>query len=232
MPRSSLPEESDIESLLSQNSVESGFGEKVQQDVGYGYCLRRCTPSLDTKRRVVVALATIIAALALATLALEALTLRLGPSSDGGSINHCGSNMQEALALGCKFDAINYSWQPPECFHEQVYKRYWDLTRAPGALKWYADSTFTKELPQDIELLMYTPQVWSEHRLHVVHCLYDWELMHYALSMNKPVPEFISRLNHTVHCADTALDQHYRVKDTVIKASHNRCVMLAQVKVG
>lgn len=231
MPRSSLSAESDNQSLLSQNSVESGIGEKAQQDVTYGYCLRRFTPSLDTKQLVAVAIATIIAALALATLALEALALRLGPSSDGGSINRCGSNTEEALALGCKFDAINYSWQPPECFHEKVYKRYWDLTRAQGALKWYADSNFTKELPQDIELLMHTPHVWSEHRLHVVHCLYDWELMHYALSMNKPVPEFISRLNHTVHCADTALDQHYRIKDTVIKASHNRCVMLAQVKV-
>lgn len=226
MPRSSLPEDSDNQSLLSQNSVEYGFGKKVQQDVAHRYCLRRFTPCLDTKRLVVVAIATIIAALALATLALEALALRLGTSSDGGSINHCGSNTQEALALGCKFDAINYSWQPPECFHEQVYMRYWDLTRAEGALKLYADSNFTKELPQGIELLMHTPQVWSEHRLHVVHCLYNCELMHYALSMNKPVPEFISRLNHTMHCADTALDQHYRVKDTVIKASYNRYVML------
>ncbi|KAG8404822.1 hypothetical protein J3459_016636 [Metarhizium acridum] len=169
---SSTSEESDNQNLLQQNCVESGFGEKEQQDVASPY------------------------------------------------------------PLGRKFDAINYSWQPPERFHEEVYKRYWDLTRAQGALKWYADSRFTKELPQDIELLMHTPHVWSEHRLHVVHCLYDWELMHYALSMNKPVPEFISRLNHTMHCVDTALDQNYRVKDTVIKASHNRCVMLAQVKVG
>ncbi|KAM3435424.1 hypothetical protein MY4824_004890 [Beauveria thailandica] len=228
MSSSRTSEESDTQTLLSQDTVELALAEKAPQYRPASHQFLRLASRLSPKYIAGVTVAVMVVGLAVATLVVEALSWRPQYSTDGFNIstNHCGATAEEALALGCKFDAINYAWQPADCFHEEVYNRYWAMSKEQGALKWYADSGFTKELPQDIDVLMHTPYVWSEHRLHVVHCLYDWELMHYALTRNKLVPEFISHLNHTMHCADTALDQNYRIQDTSIKASHNACVRL------
>ena len=221
MSRSSNSEESDRETLLPQDSVELGLGEKRLQDLASPSCFRQFISSCNTKRLVIsIIIVVTIGALTFATLVSPAK-----PSSNVSN-NHCGSTADEAIALGCKFDVINYSWQPPECFDEDIHNRYWRKSQEEGQLKLYADSNFTMELPQDLELLMRTPKVWSEHRFHIVHCMYTWELMHHALTLNKPVVEFVSLFNHTMHCTDTALEEDHKVQDTIIQASHNRCVML------
>jgi hypothetical protein len=221
MPRSSNSEESDQQILLSQESVELGFGEKMPRYMASPSRFRQFISSCNTKRLVV----SVIIVVTVGILTFTALTPR-SKYSPNIFTNHCGSTAEEAIDLGCKFDVLNYSWQPPECFDEEIYNRYWEKSQEHGPLKWYADSNFTKELPQNLELLMHTPYVWSEHRFHVVHCMYTWELMHHALTLNKPVVEFVSLFNHTMHCGDTVLDEDWKVQNTSIKASHNRCVML------
>jgi hypothetical protein len=221
MPRSNNSEESDSQTLLSQDSIELGFDEKASQYAAPPSRFRRFMSSNNAKRLVV----SLVIVITVGVLTFIALTPRSGYSPDVLS-NHCGSTSEEAIALGCKFDVLNYAWQPPECFDEDVFNRYWEKSQEHGPLKWYADSTFTTELPQDIELLMHTPRVWSEHRFHILHCMYAWELIHHAVTLKKPVVEFISHYNHTMHCADTAMTENWTENDTSIKASHNRCVMM------
>lgn len=221
MPSSCDFEESDQQSLLSQESIELGLGEKMPENMPSPSRFRRYLSICNSKRLVV----SIILVVTIGVLTFTVLDQRSTYPSDIFT-HHCGTTAEEAIALGCKFDVLNYSWQPPECFDEEIYNRYWEKSQEHGPLKWYADSNFTKQLPQELELLMHTPYVWSEHRFHVVHCMYAWELMHHALTLNKPVVEFISLFNHTAHCADTALDEGFKVQDTSIMASHNRCVML------
>lgn len=223
MPRSSS-EESDQQSLLSQDPVELGLQEKLSlPPPSPPSRFRQFLLSFCNKTRLVVFI-TIVGAIS-----VLALTAIIQPHSQSvsSSSNHCGFSAEEALALGCQFDILNYAWQPPECFDQDIYDRYWAKSQEHGPLKWYADARLTHELPQDIELLMHTPFVWTEHRFHVVHCMYAWELLHHALTLGRPVMEFISTMNHTQHCADTALNEDWEAEKTSIKASYNRCVWLA-----
>lgn len=221
MPDSRTSEEIDKQSLLSEETVEEGFGGRLPANTAsssrFGQFISSCKA-----RPLVVSVTTIVT---ISFLLFTTLAARRKNSSDI-YINHCGSTPDEALALGCKFDVLNYSWQPAECFDEEIYNKYWEKSQEHGPLKWYADSSFTKELPQDIELLMHTPFVWVEHRFHVMHCMYTWELMHHGLILNKPVAEWVSNFSHTMHCTHTVLEENWKVKDTSVKASHNTCLML------
>lgn len=225
MPHSSS-EDSDQQSLLSRDSIDVGCAEKDPQHLGSSSSFRQSVPTRSATR----ILAAVAAAAIILVVTIMTFTRLRSRSPPEFLDKHCGSTPDEALALGCKFDVLNYSWQPPECFDEGVYNRYWEKAQEHGPLRWYADSSFTRELPQDLELFERTPYVWTEHRFHVVHCMYGWELMHHALTLDKPVVEFISRFNHTMHCADTALDEDLEGHLTSIKASYNRCVLLDSIR--
>lgn len=60
--------------------------------------------------------------------------------------------------------------------------------------------------------------VWVGHRFYTVRCTYSWGLFHHALALDKLVVEFISAFNHTMHCADTTLDENWKSKGTSIIA--------------
>lgn len=216
-------EEDGEQDLLFQDPIELSFREKIPQSTALP-CLFYDFTSFCNTRRLVISMVITFITVGILTVSIFILHSR---SLSNILTNHCGSATEEAIALGCKFDAINFSWQPAECFDEEIYNRYWKKSQEQGVLRFYADSNFTKELPQDPQLLMHIPNVWSDHPLHVLHCMYSWELMHHALTLNKPVVEFVSFFNHTMHCSDTALDENWRVHDTSIRASHNRCIMLS-----
>lgn len=224
-PSSSV--DSDQQGLLSRDSIEVGYDGKNHQHLASS--VLHFPQSLLSRNATRILAALVTGAIILALTVTTFLHLHLKYPYDVLN-NHCGSTPEEALALGCKFDVLNYSWQPPECFDEEIYSRYWEKAQKQGPLKWYADSGFTQELPQDLELFKHTPYVWTEHRFHVVHCMYGWELMHHALTLDKPVVEFVSQLNHTMHCADTALDEDLEGRFTSIKASYNRCVLLDSIR--
>lgn len=217
MPRSDT-QDSDHQSLLSHDPTEMEWNEKLP---------RGRTPSLSRKSYLSIHSFAVLIIVTI-FLALTATTIiRLQARYSHDILNkHCGSTPEDAIALGCRFDVLNYSWQPEECFNEMIYNRYWEKSQEHGPLKWYADSSFTQELPQDLELLKHTPYVWTGHRFHVVHCMYGWELFHHSVALGLPMIESISHFNHTMHCADTALDEELEEHLTSIKASYNRCVFL------
>jgi hypothetical protein len=221
MPRSNSSEESDQETITALDFVELDLKEKSSLSKVTESRFRQFIFSSTAIRLTVSVIIVIIVSV------LTFTTLDLGPKySSSVFTNDCGSTPEEATALGCTFNVLNYSWQPPECFDEEIFNRYWEKAQERGGLKWYADSNLTKELPQDIEVLKHTPHVWTNHRFHVMHCMYTWELLHHGLTLNRPVVETVAEFTHTMHCANTALFEDWKAQNTRIKASHHKCVML------
>lgn len=223
MPRSINSEDSDQQSLLTQDDVELEMGEKMLPDMASSTSRFRPFIPACTSNKLVISVALAI------TIGILMFITFLSRSRHSSNVltKHCGSTAEEAIVLGCKFDMINYAWQPPECFDEELYNRWWKKAQEHGPLKLYSDSNFTTELPLDIEVLMHTPYVWSGHRYHILHCMYAIELMHHAVTLDKPLVERYSLFNHTMHCADTVLENDWKVQNTSIKAAFNRCVRLA-----
>src|ERR1700761_1932846 len=99
MPRSSNSEESDQQNLISQDSVELDFREKMPQYMASPSRFRQFISSCNAKRLIVsVAIVVTIGVLTFTT-----LTSRSRYSSEI-NIHPCGSTPEEAIALGCKLD--------------------------------------------------------------------------------------------------------------------------------
>ncbi|KAH8656688.1 hypothetical protein BGZ60DRAFT_472689 [Tricladium varicosporioides] len=109
----------------------------------------------------------------------------------------CGNSPEEAKALGCIFDPMNWHWTRPECF----YKEGSEHSQAKGPWTYYRDTNFTKQMilpdahAMSTERLMYT-----EHSWHVQHCVYALEFLHLAAMMDKWIPEEAACWPHTLRC--------------------------------
>ncbi|TID16021.1 hypothetical protein E2P81_ATG08882 [Venturia nashicola] len=110
---------------------------------------------------------------------------------------HCGTSPSQARALGCKFDLISFAWTPPSCYNATLSHSF--ITHH-GPWTFYKDHNAT--MPLAVGEVEQQDVVWAEHGYHVVHCLYAWERLHWALSAEGGglVPGEIGSLNHTVHC--------------------------------
>ena len=112
----------------------------------------------------------------------------------------CGTNVDEAIAHGCVFDYMNFSWQPPECYYPDLDEKYAAMMREDGPMRWWADADLTEPIPDDRDVLKMYYQVWTERRFHYKHCLYGWDLLHFSYDNRVPLPDLMTR-NHSRHCA-------------------------------
>jgi hypothetical protein len=123
-------------------------------------------------------------------------------------VSSCGSTPAEAKANGCFFDRITYGWTPPECFYAELEETvYQEAMRKGASWRWWLDSNYTQEIPQDWEDLSFQAQVWGENRYHVTHCLYAWRVLHQAAMNGGLVYGFIGNYGHTTHCAGLLEDE-------------------------
>jgi len=122
--------------------------------------------------------------------------------SSAFAFQDCGSTPAEARSRGCIFDRINYGWTPPACFDAELEDSvYREAMKKDGLWRWSIDKNFTQELAQDWDLLSNHQHVWSDHRYHVVHCLYTWRVLHRAAIRDSLVYSFIGNYGHTTHCS-------------------------------
>ncbi|KAH6675053.1 hypothetical protein B0J14DRAFT_27465 [Halenospora varia] len=123
----------------------------------------------------------------------------------------CGTTPAEAKAQGCIFDRINYGWTPPACLDTELEdSTYREAMKRGGEWRWYLDSNTTQEIPQDWEDLSKQTHVWTEHRYHVLHCLYTWKILHRAAMRDSVIYAFVGNYGHTTHCSDMLLDEATR----------------------
>ncbi|KAL7939931.1 hypothetical protein V8C42DRAFT_339104 [Trichoderma barbatum] len=117
-----------------------------------------------------------------------------------GESGRCGFNATEAIARGCVFDYMNFSWQPPECYDSALDEKHATMMRKDGPIKWWADANLTQPLPDDANILKMYTEVWTERKFHYKHCMYSWDILHLSYDDGRPIPDLMSR-EHSMHCA-------------------------------
>jgi hypothetical protein len=226
MPLSTDSQNSD-EPLLSQHCANLELGEKTPEPQPRNLLSELWRLSDNTKRAILTGVFLIVLAIAAIT---TVSPIVLSTSTPEFYTNRCGYDADSAKAAGCVFDLINYAWQPQECFDEEVFNARMKHSMKKGPFKFYLDKNGTQSIPQDIELLSRTPIVYAEHRYHMEHCLYTWELLHHAVKKNRPIVEFFGEYTHTQHCigylAAGGEVPDWEVVNTHVKIWYNPCVMI------
>jgi hypothetical protein len=120
-----------------------------------------------------------------------------------GSYGDCGTNPQEAIAKGCKFDISMWAWERPECYDEELINDF--IARTDW--HFYSNDTLepTYELPLDRVARGDYPRVYTEQKYHMIHCTYTWRKVHKALEGNLTLDHVAIPYSHTRHCEKVLL---------------------------
>ncbi|TVY42161.1 hypothetical protein LSUB1_G001936 [Lachnellula subtilissima] len=154
-----------------------------------------------------------------------------GPLELAGT-TRCGSFPSQAVQYGCVFDLMNYGFTAPECFYEDLYEE----SLATGPWPWYIGENLTLPLPQDVNILMRSVEVWTQIKYHYEHCKYTQKIVARAVENDDIlVPQEIARDYHREHCTD--LVGRYEqgtwgtgeVMNTWIRMLYNPCVRLSDI---
>jgi hypothetical protein len=109
----------------------------------------------------------------------------------------CGNSPEEAKALGCIFDPMNWHWTRRECFYEEGS----EYAQAKGPWTYYRDANFTEELDLPDAHAMSTQRLmYTEHSWHLQHCVYALKSLHRAAMLDKWIPEEAASWPHSLHC--------------------------------
>lgn len=99
----------------------------------------------------------------------------------------CGDSEASAIAAGCTFNFMAFSYVPSACNGDDIMSAFIDEHAAlpldgAGIFPWYRWSNRTEPVPQDASQLSKYPFIWTTHEWHVAHCLYNWALTTDAIS--------------------------------------------------
>jgi hypothetical protein len=90
----------------------------------------------------------------------------------GAEIGDCGSShtVEEARAMGCKFDPMSWLWVRPECYDQELIDDFMNRTE----WSWHTDWKLTPEteVPLDIIFRGDHPQLFTAKKYHAIHCQY------------------------------------------------------------
>lgn len=152
------------------------------------------------------------------------------PPPRGGTkvIAHCGTTVQEALDLGCKWDIMSFGWLHPACF-DAAEATSWEEKWGPW--EWYRAINQTHHEPRRLELeeLPYEPFIVTTHGYHLMHCLYVLKMAHLGVLDGRSVSNEAVDLGHTEHCIGAVGESSnvdYGVLDTPVKVLFAQCLSL------
>ena len=115
----------------------------------------------------------------------------------------CGNSSAEALALGCTFDQLMWSWYPKYCPH---YAND-EFMNAEPAWQFYIDPHNKTVASGDawIAALDNKQQIWGEKGEHMTHCVYMFlNLGQIIRDRGRYTPRQVE-YTHLEHCADMLL---------------------------
>lgn len=112
----------------------------------------------------------------------------------------CGSNWQEAKAMGCHFDVMASRWYSTECFDQEVLDDMLAEPQVNWNFTWYEDHEHTIVVPPEKVFMGEFDKVYPDNLFHIKHCLHLWRKLHHAVLTSRPVDEDILDYNHTKHC--------------------------------
>jgi len=154
-----------------------------------------------------------------------------GPLELAGT-TRCGSFPSQAVQFGCVFDLMNYGFTASECFYEDLYEE----ALATGPWEWYIGENLTLPLPQDVEVLKRSVEVWTQIEYHYEHCKYTQKIVARAVENDDIlVPQEIARDYHRNHCDDlmgrfeSGEWGKGEILNTWIRMLYNPCVRLSEI---
>ncbi|OIW34365.1 hypothetical protein CONLIGDRAFT_709712 [Coniochaeta ligniaria NRRL 30616] len=118
----------------------------------------------------------------------------------------CGSNWQEAKAMGCHFDVMASRWYSTECFDQEVLDDMLAEPQVNWNFTWYADHEHTIVVPPEKVFRGEFDKVYPNNLFHIKHCLHLWRKLHHAVLTSRPVDEDILDYDHTIHCTKMIMD--------------------------
>jgi len=80
----------------------------------------------------------------------------------------CGNSSTTALANGCRFDIISFSWLHPSCDDRELSDEF----QAMRDWVWYEDEDATVLVTQDEALTGRYPHLYVSFEYHLTHCTY------------------------------------------------------------
>lgn len=116
---------------------------------------------------------------------------------------YCGRSVAEAKRLGCKYDALQISWTPPECFDEELTEEFNRAGPGPdGEWPYFADDEGKHPLTlEEVALLADTDRgFYSIHAWHLVHCNYSWRKLFRSYTTGIKMDKEILSMGHIKHC--------------------------------
>jgi hypothetical protein len=117
----------------------------------------------------------------------------------------CGTTVDEARALGCKFDVLAAAWMPEACLDEELTEEF----RNRGPWQYFADASGKVELSEEELSMRVGPDgmFWTTQKWHVIHCAYQWRKMHRAMQSGRRIESSLADYAHTKHCGHVFLDR-------------------------
>ncbi|RMZ87898.1 hypothetical protein DV736_g4874, partial [Chaetothyriales sp. CBS 134916] len=155
-----------------------------------------CSTVVEFRHKDDTAVAAPAATSAVADVPVIADSTESKTSDNLTEIQHCGSNWEEATALGCVYDVMMQLWTPPACYDEALTERY----LRDGNWTWWADEDAARvmsdeEMREGKHLVAYMIQDY-----HMQHCVFAMEKLVRALRNQwTMIPELVS-YDHIVHC--------------------------------
>jgi hypothetical protein len=129
------------------------------------------------------------------------------PISKGNELGECGSTIQEARSLGCKFDPMSWIWVQPACYQADLIDDFLNRTDWHFYLDGNTEFSQQTEVPMEEWVGGDHKVLFADWKYHVVHCTYVWRKMHEAMEKHMPVDNEMMEMHHTKHCGMELLDE-------------------------
>lgn len=116
----------------------------------------------------------------------------------------CGDSIDEALSLGCKFDALSMAWLPEHCRDDELTAEFDTTGKGPGGTwLYYADTAHTIEVNvAEVAAMGNDPskRVHMDKDWHQTHCFFYWLKLHRSRFNGKIVEPRSDTEGHIRHC--------------------------------
>jgi hypothetical protein len=88
----------------------------------------------------------------------------------------CGTNIDEAIAKDCTYDALAAAWLPPHCRDDDLTAQFSSAGPGPdGTWFYYADSTGTTQINESQIASLGDGSFWVHRDWHLMHCVFYWQ---------------------------------------------------------
>jgi len=137
---------------------------------------------------------------------------------DSGQLSLCGNSSAEALARGCTFDQLMWSWYPPSCPHyknkEYLRAEEWTFYLDTEGKEVATGDMWRKAIDNEVPL-------WGERREHLTHCVYLFLSLGQIIREGSRFPAIMVEDEHLDHCAKKILaslrrDEDWNLLDTAV----------------